>query len=161
MCITEILYDFLVDVDKSTIPNSGNGAFLTYLGARHLKPGAYRKEAEIQKKKELHCHAELEASNAHGFCMNVKFTGEVVNNGKFERKYGIGPNFIYDESDYESSPSTVFSSAGDGNGLVRKSFFVLSEFRNSLCVYVCLCVCICPTKCQFLNSAFPFIMRHI
>ena len=34
---TDTLYDFRIDIRKSTIPNSGNGAFLTFLGARVLK----------------------------------------------------------------------------------------------------------------------------
>ena len=33
----DTLYDFRIDIRKSTIPNSGNGAFLTFLGARVLK----------------------------------------------------------------------------------------------------------------------------
>jgi len=114
-------YDFRVDVQKSTIPGSGNGAFLTFLGARHLKLSKQR--VEPMPKRHQHCFEELEAIGDDGSGINVKLTGEVRNDGKFERPRGIGPCHAYDESDYEPSDTTVFSSQGKGNSIIRKCPF--------------------------------------
>jgi hypothetical protein len=43
MIFEDVIYDFQVTVRASTIPNSGNGAFLTFLGARELKASAKKR----------------------------------------------------------------------------------------------------------------------
>ena len=43
----ETLYDFAVEVRTSSIPNAGHGAFLTYLGARVLRPEASARSARL------------------------------------------------------------------------------------------------------------------
>ncbi len=43
----EILFDFRINIRKSNIPNSGSGAFLTFLGARKLKEEAKQKSINI------------------------------------------------------------------------------------------------------------------
>lgn len=40
--MTENIYDFKVDIRKSLIPNSGHGAFLTFVGSRILKQESKR-----------------------------------------------------------------------------------------------------------------------
>ena len=75
---TETLYDFRIDIRQSTIPNAGNGAFLTYLGARVLK----RKAAE-RSQRLLGEHDDVEvATRQHlvvttlgGRNMSVQLTG--------------------------------------------------------------------------------------
>ena len=42
-----MLFDFRVDIRQSNIPNSGYGAFLTFLGARKLKEEAMRRTAHL------------------------------------------------------------------------------------------------------------------
>eukprot|EP00986_Skeletonema_menzelii_P012290 scaffold6718_cov132-Skeletonema_menzelii.AAC.1 len=44
---TETLYDFRVEIRPSNIPNSGLGAFLTFLGARVLRKGASDRSARL------------------------------------------------------------------------------------------------------------------
>jgi hypothetical protein len=43
----DIIYDFELRVKTSTIPNSGKGVFLTFLGARELKPSKKRRGEEL------------------------------------------------------------------------------------------------------------------
>jgi len=115
-----------VDVAPSQIPNSGYGAFLTFLGARHRKIEADRKDTNTAKStKEELCPAGkdgLHAMGEDGFGMHVELVGEVAQDMKMERPRGFGPNRIFEESDFEEepSPTTEFSRRGEGNGLIRK-----------------------------------------
>jgi hypothetical protein len=45
--LTDTLFDFRINVRPSKIPNSGYGAFLTFLGARKLKEEAKKKSQEL------------------------------------------------------------------------------------------------------------------
>ena len=132
--LADILFDFRVDVAPSRIPNAGMGAFLTFLGARHRKVEADRKTAGKINHQQNVFPDHLEAMGDDGFGIHVKLAGEVVNEGKAERPKGIGPNHIFEESDFEEepSPTTEFSRHGEGNGLIRKCFKRLSYARSLL-----------------------------
>jgi hypothetical protein len=117
----EILYDFRVDISPSKIPNAGLGAFLTFLGARHLKDEAYGKKGPKLTQKKLELEDTLEALGERGHGIHVRLAGEAIDERKAVSPEGIGPEREYTESDYEPSPTTVFSSRGQHNGLIRKS----------------------------------------
>lgn len=131
-CILEMLFDFRVDVQKSRIPNSGNGAFLTFLGARRLKDEC--KRADPVDEEHLEFHQELQAQLPNDrHCMSVKLCGEVVRDGKHERPLGIGPHHLYNESDYERSDTAFFTSRGeDHTFLIRKSENTIVAMLSSL-----------------------------
>ena len=105
----EILFDFRIDVRQSCIPNSGNGAFLTFLGARRLRDDCERvkpvDDADLEFAQDL--VAQLPH---HRHCMHVKLCGEIILDGKYQRPLGIGPLHSYEESDFEPSDTTFFSS---------------------------------------------------
>lgn len=63
---------------------------------------------------------DLEAIGHQGFGQHVKITGESIDEQQAKKPLGIGPKRVYSESDYEPSPTTVFSSRGKGNGLIRE-----------------------------------------
>ena len=105
-------------MEMSEIPNAGCGAFLTFLGARHLKSKAYSKLIPKSASKVLVLD-DLQAVSHQGFGINVRIAGEMVDGKRASRPKGIGPDFAYDEADYEASPTTVFSSEGNGNGMIQ------------------------------------------
>ena len=75
----ETLYDFRVDIKQSSIPNSGHGAFFTYLGARVLKPKVLERTARLMENHIIHIsptHDPLTAVTFDGRRMDVKLTGE-------------------------------------------------------------------------------------
>jgi hypothetical protein len=114
------LYDFRVDIATSKIPNAGLGAFLTFLGARHLKDEAFGKKGPKPIQKSLQLEDTLEAFGESGHGMHVRLTGEAIDERKALSPEGIGPERAYTESDYEPSSTTVFSSRGQDNGVIRK-----------------------------------------
>ena len=118
-----------VDVSTSGIPNAGNGAFLTFLGARHLKDEAFSRSPQKTLQKPLIIDDDLEAIGDQGFGIHVKLTGSSIDEHQASRPFGIGPNRAYSECDYEASPTTVFSSRGKGNGLVREFSFLATSVR--------------------------------
>lgn len=118
---SEILYDFRVEIAPSGIPNSGLGAFLTFVGARNLKVEADRKKTDKVCQPAFLPEDELTAAGESGSGINVKLVGDsIYDSERSKRPHGIGPYRCYDEADYEPSPGAVFSRLGDGNGLVRK-----------------------------------------
>lgn len=50
----ETLYRFRIDIDRSTIPGAGWGAFITYLGSSHLQPRLCRLNNRIMERRTLH-----------------------------------------------------------------------------------------------------------
>ena len=75
----ETLYDFRVDIKQSSIPNSGHGAFFTYLGARVLKPEVMKRTARLMENHIIHIsptHDPLTAVTFDGRRMDVKLMGE-------------------------------------------------------------------------------------
>lgn len=77
---SETLYDFRVDIKQSSIENAGLGAFLTFLGARVLKPRAAARSVRLLKRHcvddEICTHCSLDAVTVGGKAMNVTLTGE-------------------------------------------------------------------------------------
>ena len=78
----DIIYQFRIDVKKSGIENAGMGAFLTFLGAKKLKPDARKRAFEelnlFETRPHAHCKTkrELEAEHPSGHGMKVTLTGE-------------------------------------------------------------------------------------
>lgn len=76
---SETLYDFRVDVKQSSIANAGNGAFLTFLGARVLRPEAAARSERLLKEHVIEelvgTHNPLVAETMGGKTMNVTLTG--------------------------------------------------------------------------------------
>ncbi len=52
---TEILYEFRIEVSKSSIPGAGFGAFLTFIGAKILHPKyrQYTRNGELAKTRQI------------------------------------------------------------------------------------------------------------
>ena len=52
---TEILYEFRIEVSKSSIPGAGFGAFLTFIGARILHPKyrQYTRNGQLAKTRQI------------------------------------------------------------------------------------------------------------
>jgi hypothetical protein len=66
-------------VDTSTIPNAGNGVFLTFLGARELKPSRKRRGeilSDERPHKELRLAQPMTACHQDGFNMSVTVAGK-------------------------------------------------------------------------------------
>jgi hypothetical protein len=77
----DIIYDFKVEAQTSTIPNSGNGAFLTFLGARELKPSAKKRNESLWKKREVRVSAlddVMTAKSCDGCHASVKLVGDHI-----------------------------------------------------------------------------------
>ena len=75
----ETLYDFRVNIKQSSIPNSGHGAFLTYLGARVLKPEVMKRSARLMEQHTItftDTHDHITAKTVDGRVMDVKLTGD-------------------------------------------------------------------------------------
>lgn len=76
----DIIYDFEIRVKTSNIPNAGRGAFLTFLGARELKPSRKHWGEDLKKDrppKYLRTLSEpATAMHPDGFGMAVTITGE-------------------------------------------------------------------------------------
>ena len=67
-----------MDIKASDIPNSGYGAYLTYLGARKLTPGAKARSArliEAHDADEDETTEPLSATTIHGMTMDVTVKG--------------------------------------------------------------------------------------
>jgi hypothetical protein len=77
--IPDIIYDFELKVDTSTILNAGNGVFLTFLVARELKPSR-KQQGKIlfneRPHKELRLARPMTAFHQDGFNMSVTVTGK-------------------------------------------------------------------------------------
>lgn len=79
MISQDIIYDFVLAASKSTIPNAGNGVFLTFLGARELKPSRRRRGRELiadRPAKEPNLSFPIDAIHPDGFGITVTITGE-------------------------------------------------------------------------------------
>ena len=73
----DIIYDFELKARKSGLPNAGNGVFLTFLGARELKPSRRKRGEKLIEDRSYHVKQKLaQAIHPDGFGMSVKFTGE-------------------------------------------------------------------------------------
>lgn len=75
----DIIYDFELRVETSTIPNSGKGVFLTFLGARELKPSKKRRGEELFHDRETiepKLSRPLHAWHPDGFGIHMTLTGE-------------------------------------------------------------------------------------
>ena len=84
-CLVETLYDFRVDIKPSNIPNSGLGAFLTFLGARVLRKDASDRSVRLIAEHNTHdendnlfvkTHEELRAQVYGGRQMQVTLKGD-------------------------------------------------------------------------------------
>ena len=73
----ETLFDFRVDIKQSNIPGAGHGAFLTYLGARVLKPRSASRSERLMKEHVVEAlpidtHNPLVAETLGGKRMTVR-----------------------------------------------------------------------------------------
>lgn len=68
----DIIYEFRVEARPSLIPNAGNGAFLTFLGARE----ALCADDESDKASEVETIKPLVAKDFEGYHLNVKVVGD-------------------------------------------------------------------------------------
>jgi len=75
----ETLYDFRVDIGTSLIPNSGYGAFLTFLGARVLQPHLQEQSDKILENRIAHVPPTmfpLSATTPDGSIVRVAMAGD-------------------------------------------------------------------------------------
>lgn len=74
MFAIDVIYEFRVEAKPSLIPNAGNGAFLTYLGAREVKdPGD---ESDALRKVEI--KQLLVSKDVEGYHMNIRVVGKGI-----------------------------------------------------------------------------------
>ncbi len=76
--LEETLYDFQLDIRESTIPNAGNGAYLTFLGARKLTKQAATRSERLLKQHVIEDMTDLEPLTAKlpgGLGIGVTVTG--------------------------------------------------------------------------------------
>jgi hypothetical protein len=124
----DTIYEFRVDTGPSGIRNAGNGAFLTFLGARKLKK-EYRMQQAAKKHKPF-----LQARDIFGRHINVKLKGEglVEECDEDALKTSLPPLYHYDDNphlednrgvpslfgrmldDYEDLAKATFSSSDPG-----------------------------------------------
>eukprot|EP00980_Cylindrotheca_fusiformis_P020053 scaffold7139_cov115-Cylindrotheca_fusiformis.AAC.3 len=76
----DIMYDFVLNVKSSSIPDAGRGVFLTFLGARELKPSRRRWGRRLQELREDFCPLRtaepLTAIHPDGFGITVRLEGQ-------------------------------------------------------------------------------------
>ena len=130
---TETLYDFRVDIKKSSIPNAGHGAFLTYLGARVLKKKAQERSSRLMNQHfivdeaDVVTHLPLSAKTLGGRTMNVKLTGDNLHyndnniywSKKRARKYASKESFDENEVDCDvyDEVKKLRNTVPDGQGI--------------------------------------------
>jgi len=111
-----MLYDFQIDIRESTIPNAGNGAFLTYLGARKLKKQAAIRSERLLKQHVIEGMAETEPMTAilpGGLGIGVTVTGQNLYRNDNNRYWSkIRSKFLS-----EHSQNDTVSSAFDENSV--------------------------------------------
>ena len=79
LSFSESLYDFRLYTSKSLIPNSGLGAFLTYEGARLLKPEAAKRSKKLVNGRypvDVPTSRFLEAKGIDGMNVSVVLEGD-------------------------------------------------------------------------------------
>lgn len=94
--LLDVLFDFQIDVRDSSIPGAGKGAFLTYLGARRLKPACVLL-GDQEMKKRASTKEELQATMPSGHGCTVKICGENLhgnNNSDFWLEAGKEDPFV-------------------------------------------------------------------
>ena len=79
----ETLFDFKVDIKQSNIPGAGHGAFLTYLGARVLKPRAASRSERLMTEHivealPIETHNPLVAETLGGKRMTVRLVSNTL-----------------------------------------------------------------------------------
>jgi len=148
---TETLYDFQLHTGESHIPNSGFGAFLTFEGARLLKPEAAKRSKQIIKDRypvDVPSARLLEAKGIDGMNVSVSLKGDnlhgngnnpyfrvtrfplkaILQNGK-KVQVTIGPESIHEDIDLLRKNNEIpFHTDGFGHfKMVTKDDYAESE----------------------------------
>lgn len=80
IAFADVIYSFRLEAAKSYIPGAGNGVFLTFLGARELKPSVRKRgEAIIDDRPWGQVNELFDSRNVyhkHGWGMTVTITGK-------------------------------------------------------------------------------------
>ena len=140
---TETLYDFRVDIKKSSIPNAGHGAFLTYLGARVLNESAQQRSTRLMQEHttegEVGTHLPLSAKTLGGRTMNVTLTGDNLHyndnniywSKKRARKYASKESFDENEVDCDvyDEVKKLRNTVPDGQGIGFLGINKESDYR--------------------------------
>lgn len=140
-CNNDVLYDFVVKVRDSNIPGAGRGAFLTYKGARVVRPGVKRRLRRApphptrtrQPREAFLPDAEM------GVTVTLKGTNLHGDEHLFGSDRGVGAYRDLDpDRDFIPSPDNVtFRSRDDGSGLVELGRYapLLREDRKTELVF--------------------------
>ena len=120
--LAEVLYDFVIDIRHSNIKGAGRGAFLTFKGARVLKPGV--KSCNTQWQHLSRTRRELQAVLPDlGMGVAVKLSGHDLHGDEhlMGTSRGVGMFRQYDaEHDFIPAPDNLtFCSFDNGSGLVE------------------------------------------
>ena len=140
---TETLYDFTVDIKKSSIPNAGHGAFLTYLGARVLNESAQQRSTRLMQEHttegEVGTHLPLSAKTLGGRTMNVTLTGDNLHyndnniywSKKRARKHASKESFDENEVDCDvhNEVKELRNTMPDGEGIGFLGINKESDYR--------------------------------
>lgn len=122
--MTEKMYKFELSVAQSTIPNAGNGAFLTYHGAHCLSESGKSKFTSLKKRgaydisetrPEFLLLANLPPHK--GKDIVVKLNGDQLHGDEQFRGSGLGILGMLNESDYDESDDH-FCSYDKGCGMI-------------------------------------------
>lgn len=101
---TESLFSFRINIKQSTIPGSGQGAFLTYLGRRVLKSEAAARSRRLMKQHvaavDIITRNSLNAETADGRRMSVSLSGTNLHyndnclywSSKYSEKFSLNEN---------------------------------------------------------------------
>ena len=81
----DIIYEFRVEANPSLIPNAGNGAFLTFLGAREARPSPTQDPPDPSS--QVKTIQPLVSRDSDGYHMNVKVVGEHLQRKKKRIQY--------------------------------------------------------------------------
>lgn len=79
-CSDKILYTFLLQAQKSSVPNAGNGLFLRFLGAQEMKPTKWKRRIEIGNLRQIVSdpYNQLQACHPDGFGIHVDVAGDHI-----------------------------------------------------------------------------------
>lgn len=148
--LIDVIYEFRVEAKPSLIPNAGNGAFLTFLGAREAPCPIEDSDIEF----EVETIKPLVSRDLEGYHMNIKVMGEhLLDNDKRmqyptpttipsihgspeERTIGtskypwpLNPEGEHLKSRYVENPETLFSSNRIGCSVIELGRY--GPFRRS------------------------------
>jgi hypothetical protein len=130
--VPDVIYEFRVEAKKSLIEGAGNGAFLTFLGARESRQSLTQNLDTVPEVKTVQ---PLVAKDSDGYHMNIKIVGEhpqrqnwryplptslppmhVLSENSINDKYPWNPESEGNRllTDYVENPQRVFSTHQSG-----------------------------------------------